>query len=81
MVLTIARRPATLNLPSRTRSGEKVLISIDAEEYYGLKGPASSITEDLETSLTFSALVDRLVKEHNVSPETFSANVKRSLAE
>jgi hypothetical protein len=51
---------------------EKVLLmSIDAKEYYGLKGPARSITDDLETRLTFSPLVDRLAKETVFRPRLF----------
>jgi hypothetical protein len=60
---------------------ETVLMSIDAGAYYGLKGPAQSIWEILETPLTFSALVDRLVKEYRVSPETCAADLERFLGE
>jgi hypothetical protein len=60
---------------------EMVLMSIDAGAYYGLEGPARSIWEILETPLTFSALVDRLVKEYRVSPETCAADVQRFLGE
>jgi hypothetical protein len=60
---------------------ETVLMSIDAGAYYGLKGPAQSIWEILETPLTFSALVERLVKEYRVSPETCAADLERFLGE
>jgi hypothetical protein len=60
---------------------ETVLMSIDAGAYYGLEGPARSIWEILETPLTFSALVDRLVEEYRVSPETCAADVERFLGE
>ena len=59
---------------------ETVLMSIDAGAYYGLKGPAQSIWSILETPLTFSALVDRLVKEYAVSPETCSEDIQQFLA-
>jgi hypothetical protein len=54
---------------------ETVLMSIDAGAYYGLEGPARSIWESLATPLTFSALVDRLVKEYSVAPETCAVDV------
>jgi hypothetical protein len=60
---------------------ETVLMSIDAGAYYGLKGTAQCIWEQLETPLTFSALVDRLVEEYEVSPETCAADLSGFLAE
>jgi hypothetical protein len=60
---------------------ETVLMSIDAGAYYGLEGPARSIWEILETPLTFSDLVRRLVEEYKVSPETCAADVERFLGE
>ena len=51
------------NLLSTELDQETVLMSIDAGAYYGLEGPARCIWEILETPLTFSALVDRLVQE------------------
>jgi hypothetical protein len=71
----------TENLLSTQLDEETVLMSIDAGAYYGLEGPARSIWEILETPLTFSALVDRLVEEYRVSPETCAADVERFLAE
>ena len=69
------------NLLSTELDQETVLMSIDAGAYYGLEGPARSIWEILETPLTFSALVDRLVKEYQVSPETCAADLERFLSE
>jgi hypothetical protein len=60
---------------------ETVLMSIDAGAYYGLKGPARSIWEKLESPLTFSALVDRLVKEYRVTPEACAADLAGFLAQ
>jgi len=60
---------------------ETVLMSIDAGAYYGLKGPARSIWEKLETPLTFSVLVERLVKEYRVTPEVCSADLEGFLAQ
>jgi len=65
------------NLLSTELDQETVLMSIDAGAYYGLEGPARSIWEILETPLTFSALVDRLVEEYRVSPETCAADLQR----
>jgi hypothetical protein len=59
---------------------ETVLMSIDAGAYYGLKGPARSIWEELETPLTFSALVERLVMEYQVTPEACAADLEGFLA-
>ena len=69
------------NLLSTELDQETVLMSIDAGAYYGLEGPARSIWEILETPLTFSALVDRLVEEYRVSPETCAADLERFLSE
>ena len=69
------------NLLSTELDQETVLMSIDAGAYYGLEGPARSIWEILETPLTFSALVDRLVEEYQVSPETCAADLERFLSE
>jgi hypothetical protein len=60
---------------------EMVLMSIDAGAYYGLEGPARSIWEILDTPLTFSALVNRLVEEYRVSPEDCAADLQRFLGE
>ena len=67
------------NLLSTELDQETVLMSIDAGAYYGLEGPARSIWEILETPLTFSALVDRLVEEYRVSPEACAADLERFL--
>jgi hypothetical protein len=69
------------NMLSTELDQETVLMSIDAGAYYGLEGPARSIWEILETPLTFSALVDRLVEEYQVSPETCAADLERFLIE
>jgi len=60
---------------------ETILMSIDAGAYYGLKGPARSIWEKLESPLTFSALVDMLVKEYRITPEVCAADLNGFLAE
>jgi hypothetical protein len=69
------------NLLSTELDQETVLMSIDAGAYYGLEGPARSIWKILETPMTFSALVDRLVEEYQVSPETCAADLERFLSE
>jgi hypothetical protein len=60
---------------------ETVLMSIDAGAYYGLEGPAQSIWDQLESPLTFSELVGRLVAEYHVSAETCAADVEKFLGE
>lgn len=60
---------------------ETVLMSIDAGAYYGLAGPARSIWEKLKTPITFSALVDLLVKEYEVTPESCAADLQGFLSE
>jgi hypothetical protein len=60
---------------------ETVLMSIDAGAYYGLKGPARSIWEKLESPQTFSALVEGLVGEYRVTPEACAADLVGFLAE
>jgi hypothetical protein len=60
---------------------ETVLMSIDAGAYYGLADTAQSIWEKLETPLTFSALVDKLVEEYNIAPEECAATLQPFLAD
>jgi hypothetical protein len=60
---------------------ETVLMSIDAGAYYGMKGPARSIWERLETPMTFSELVESLVDEYAISPEVCEADLQGFLAE
>lgn len=69
----------TENLLSTQLDEETVLMSIDAGAYYGLEGPAQTIWEILESPMTFSALVDRLVERYRVSPETCAADVEKFL--
>jgi hypothetical protein len=58
---------------------ETVLMSIDEGAYYGMAGTARSIWQRLEEPLTFSALVDELVKEYEVAPETCAADLQEFL--
>jgi hypothetical protein len=58
---------------------ETVLMSIDEGAYYGMAGTARSIWQRLEKPLTFSALVDELVKEYEVTPETCAADLQEFL--
>lgn len=58
---------------------ETVLMSIDAGAYYGLAGTARSVWGKLATPLTFSALVDELVKEYDVTPEACVAELQEFL--
>ena len=55
---------------------ETVLMSIDAGAYYGIAGTARSIWEKLEKPLTFSALVDDLVTEYEITPEACAADLQ-----
>jgi hypothetical protein len=68
------------NLLSTELDQETVLMSIDAGAYYGLGGAAQSIWNMLEVPVTFSDLVDRLVKEYRVSPQTCAADLERFLS-
>ena len=74
------RLSRTQDLISTELDEETVLMSIYAGTYYGLKGPAQTIWNNLETPLTFSALVERLVKEYSVSQETCSEDLQQFLA-
>jgi hypothetical protein len=60
---------------------ETVLMSIDAGAYYGMGGTARSIWERLATPITFSALVDDLVREYEIPHETCAADLQGFLAE
>ncbi len=69
------------NLLSTELDSETVLMSVEAGAYYGLEGPARSIWEILETPLTYSALLARLVEEYQVSAETCASDVEKFLSE
>ena len=75
------RLARSTELVSTELDQETVLMSINAGAYYGLEGPARSIWEKLETPLTFTQLVDSLVDEYRVSPETCASDVQKFLAE
>jgi hypothetical protein len=60
---------------------ETVLMSIDAGAYYGLAGTARSVWGKLEKPLTFSALVDELAGEFDVTPEACAADLQRFLGQ
>ena len=74
----LSRNPELL---STDLDQETVLMSIDAGAYYGLKGTAQSIWEQLETPVTFSTLVDRLVEEYQIAPEVCAEDLQKFLAE
>jgi len=68
------------NLLSTELDQETVLMSIDAGAYYGLGGAAQHIWNILEVPVTFSDLVNRLVKEYRVTPKTCAADLERFLS-
>lgn len=55
---------------------ETILMGIDAGAYFGLAGTAQWIWEKLESPITYSTLVEELVKEYNVTPEACSADLQ-----
>jgi len=64
------------NLLSTELDQETVLMSLDAGAYYGLGGAARSIWNILEVPVSFSDLVDRLVKQYAVTPETCAVDLE-----
>jgi hypothetical protein len=74
------RLSRTCELLSTELDEETVLMSIDAGAYFGLEGPARSIWKLLETPMTFSTLVDQLVKEYEITPEACAADLQEFLA-
>jgi len=58
---------------------ETILMSIDAGAYYGMAEAARSVWAKLKTPLTFSNLVDELVKEYDISPEACAADLQQFL--
>lgn len=60
---------------------ETVLMSIEAGAYYGLEGPARVIWEKLKTPMSFSELVDCLVKEYTVSPQACASDLQGFLSD
>jgi hypothetical protein len=71
-----SRLSRTQDLLSTELDLETVLMSIDAEAYYGLGGVAQSIWKILEAPVTFSDLVERLVKEYRVSSQTCATDLE-----
>jgi hypothetical protein len=55
---------------------ETILMSIDAGAYYGLAGTAQWIWEKLESPITYSSLVDALLKEYDTTPEACAADLQ-----
>ena len=60
---------------------ETVVMSIDAGVYYGLDRTARRIWEHLANPVKFSDLVERLVQEYGVEPETCAVDIQSFLAE
>lgn len=69
------------NLLSTDLDQETVLMSIEAGAYYGMANTARTIWEKLETPLTFTALVNELVKEYEISPDACAAELQGFLGE
>jgi hypothetical protein len=55
---------------------ETILMSVDAGAYFGMAGTAQTIWEKLETPLTFSALVNELVNEFEITPEECASDLQ-----
>ena len=60
---------------------ETVLMSIDAGSYYGLDGTSRTIWQKLESPISFSELVDSLVREYRVSADACASDVQRFLCD
>lgn len=69
----------TDNLLSTELDQETVLMSVDAGAYYGMADTARDIWQRLEKPVTFAALVDDLVREYEVAPETCAADLQTFL--
>lgn len=54
--------------------GEVVMLSIENSEYYGMNKVGSRIWELLEEPVRFSALIEQLLEEFNVSTEQCTAD-------
>ena len=60
---------------------ETVLMSIDAGAYYGMAGTARGIWRKLAAPIAFADLVNQLVAEYEVPPETCAADLQSFLAQ
>ena len=58
---------------------ETILMSIDAGVYYGLEETARNVWGKLKAPMTFSSLVDELVKEYDITPEACAADLQQFL--
>ncbi len=75
---TVYRNPEML---SSNMDGEKVMMSIENGEYYGLNQIGSRIWELIETPKTIDDLVGKLTDEFDVSPEICENDVMVFLRE
>lgn len=71
---------------SRTVAGERIIVPVranvaDLESIYTLNETATFIWDQLEGSLTESALVDRVVAEFEIEREVAAADVARVIEE
>lgn len=75
---TVYRNPEML---SSDMDGEKVMMSIENGEYYGLNQIGSRIWELIETPKTIDELIGKLTDEFDVSPELCENDVMVFLKE
>ena len=60
---------------------ETVLMSIEAGSYYGVEGTARKIWNTLETPLSFSELVESMVRDYRVTGDALTLDLQKFLSE
>jgi hypothetical protein len=62
-------------------AGEAVLLDVESKQYYRLNATAAHVWKGLERGLTREALLQDLLDQFEVSPETAEAELDRLLDE
>lgn len=74
---TVLKRKA--GILTADMDGSKVMMDIETGKYYNLGETGGAVWELLEGPMTLESLVDRLIREYNVSRETCMADVQSFL--
>ncbi len=59
--------------------GEKVMLSLELDKYFGMNPVGSAIWEMLEAEPTFQELIDKLTQKYDVDTETCTKETREFL--
>jgi len=75
---TFRRNP---NLIGASIDDELVMLNIERDQYYGLRGVGSRLWELIEKPRSFSELVDQILEEYEVERETCEKDMAEFLGQ